>query len=80
MHIVDGLLRVSVLKCFSNLFTSHVELSSVILIEITCQDAERLLGSEGEGGSHFGFVLSPATVVRLTVVDSVLNPLRFEEP
>ena len=78
MHIVDGLLRVSVLKCFSNLFTSHVELSSVILIEITGQGAEGLLG--GEGGSHFGFVLSPATVVRLTVVDSVLNPLRFEEP
>ena len=80
MHIVDGLLRVSVLKCFSNLFTSHIELAGIILIEVTSQSSERLLSGEGEGGSHFGFVLSPATVVRLTVVDSVLNPLRFEEP
>ena len=80
MHIVDGLLRVSVLKCFSNLFTGHIELTGIILIEITGQGAEGTLGGEGEGGSHFGFVLSPATVVRLTVVDSVLNPLRFEEP
>lgn len=48
MHIVDGLLRVSVLKCFSNLFTSHVELTGIILVEITGQGAERLLGGEGE--------------------------------
>ena len=51
---------------------------SVILVEITGQGAERLLGGEGERSSHFGFVLSPATVVSLTVVDRVLNPLRFE--
>ena len=49
MYIVDGLLRVSVLKCFSNLFTGHVELIGIILVEITGQGAERFLGSESDG-------------------------------
>lgn len=69
-----------ILQRQTNLITGHMELAEIILIEITGQGAERLLNGESERGSHFRFVLSPATVVRLTVVDSVLNPLRFEEP
>lgn len=51
MYIVDGLLRVSVLKCFSNLFTGHIELIEIILVEITGQGAEGALGGEGERSS-----------------------------
>ena len=51
MYIIDGFLRGGILQCFANLFTSYVELSSVILIEITGQGAERLLCGEGERSS-----------------------------
>lgn len=80
MNQTNGICGLCVFKCLADLFTSHVELIGIVLVEITGQGAKWALGGEGEGSSHFGFVLSPATVVRLTVVDSVLNPLRFEEP
>ena len=80
MNLLDCIVNLNIFQRLSNLSTSHVKLTRIIFIEITGQGAERLLSGESERSSHFRFVLSPATVVRLTVVDSVLNPLRFEEP
>ena len=80
MDLLNSVIRLCVFKSSPNLIAGHIEFVVVALPEIAGQGAEGALGGEGERSSHFGFVLSPATVVRLTVVDSVLNPLRFEEP
>ena len=43
--------RITIFQCLSDLFTSHIELTGIILIEITGQGAERFLGGEGERSS-----------------------------
>ena len=63
MNLCDGITwLVFIFQCDTNLFTGHVKLISVILVEITGQGAERFLGSEGERSScsssrhnHFPF-------------------------
>lgn len=80
MDLLNCIINFDIFKGLPNLSTGHIEFVISTLPEITGQGAEGALGGESERSSHFRFVLSPATVVRLTVVDSVLNPLRFEEP
>lgn len=48
MYCIIG---VCIFKCLADLFTSHVELIGVILIEITGQGAKWALGGEGERSS-----------------------------
>lgn len=52
MNLCDGIAwLVFIFQCDTNLFTGHIELIGIILVEITGQGAEGALGSEGEGGS-----------------------------
>ena len=80
MNDFNLVICIGIFQCRTDLFASDIKFVTIVLVKVAGQGAEGALGGESEGGSHFGFVLSPATVVRLTVVDSVLNPLRFEEP
>ena len=48
MNLFDRHTRVCIFKCSSNLVTGHIELTRIILIEITGQGAKWALGGEGE--------------------------------
>ena len=51
MNLRDVTNRVTIFKNFTDLFTGHIELISIILIEATSQGAEGALGGEGERSS-----------------------------
>lgn len=72
MDFLNCLIGLSVFQRLSNLSTSHVELSSVILIEITGQGAKGAFGGEGERSScrrlncyQFGIGWFAFNIVRL---------------
>ena len=49
MDLLNSVIRLCVFQCLADLFTSYVKLISVILVEVTGQGTERLLGGEGDG-------------------------------
>ena len=57
MNQTNCIIWIAIFQCLTNLGAGHIELARIILIEITSQSAERLLGSEGEGGSCSGIIM-----------------------
>lgn len=52
MNLCDGITwLVFIFQCDTDLFTGHIELIGIILVEITGQGAEGALGGEGERSS-----------------------------
>lgn len=51
MNLFDCHTRVCIFKCSSNLVTGHIELTRIVLVEITGQGAKGFLGGEGERSS-----------------------------
>ena len=51
MDLLNTIIGFSVFQRLTNLGTGHIELTGIILVEITGQGAEWLFCGEGEGGS-----------------------------
>lgn len=48
MNLCNSFCTSRIFQCLANLFTGHIELTRIVLVEITGQGAEGALGGEGE--------------------------------
>ena len=51
MNLSNCTNRITIFQCLANLVTGHIELTRIVLVEITGQGAEGALGGEGERSS-----------------------------
>lgn len=49
MNYGNFLARLIIFQCLTDLLTSHVELTGIILVEVTGQRTKRFLSGEGDG-------------------------------